>query len=78
METPRVALFGPPTLCVREKPARFRTRKQAGLLAYLAVEARDRPAPRDRLIELFWPDVDPELARHSLSQALTAIRQHLG
>jgi DNA-binding SARP family transcriptional activator/tetratricopeptide (TPR) repeat protein len=78
MERPRISLFGPPALQVRESRARFRTKKHAGLLAYLALEARDRPVERERLIELFWPGVPDELARHSLSQALTAIRQHLG
>src|SRR5213595_1737647 len=78
MDQPRITLFGQPALRARETPARFRTRKQAGLLAYLALEEREHPVPRERLIELFWPGVPLDLARHSLSQALTVIRQHLG
>ncbi|MFQ5705606.1 MAG: AAA family ATPase, partial [Gemmatimonadales bacterium] len=57
---------------------RLRTRKQLGLLVYLALEARNRPVGRDVLLELFWPDAAEGLARHSLSQALTAIRRELG
>lgn len=28
--------------------------------------------------ELFWPDADPDKARHSLRQSLYAMRQELG
>lgn len=45
------------------------------VLAYLVVEGR---ASRDRLLGLFWPERDPHRARHSLSQALYELRQHLG
>ncbi len=56
----------------------LRTGKQLALLVYLALEARTRPVSRDKLITLFWPGVPAENGRHSLSQALTAIRAKLG
>ncbi len=50
-------------------------KQQAALLAYLAVEG---PVTRDALIVLFWPEREGEKARHSLSQALYALRKELG
>ena len=44
------------------------------LLAYLAIE-NDRPHPRDTLIQLFWPDEPPDVARHNLSQSLYLLRK---
>lgn len=38
---------------------------------------RDRPAPRDVLMDLFWPDSGPEEARNSLNVALHGLRQAL-
>lgn len=50
------------------------TRKTRALLAYLAVNA-DRPQQRDRLMALLWGDRGERQARHSLNQALMAIRR---
>lgn len=55
---------------------RFRTRKTATLLAYLAFYG-DRPHPREKLIELFWPDAPLHTARASLNTALHALRHDL-
>jgi predicted ATPase/DNA-binding SARP family transcriptional activator len=51
--------------------------KVRALLAYLVVEA-DRPHQREVLAELLWPDQPAATARHSLSQALTKLRQAIG
>src|SRR3989442_3800707 len=59
-------------------PVRFRTKKHLAVLLYLHLEGRARSIPRDRLVDLLWPDVPPEKGRHSLSQALLAIRSRLG
>lgn len=56
--------------------SRFRTLKAAGVLAYLAYH-RHRSHSRDALIEIFWPEAEPESARHSLSMALSALRSVL-
>lgn len=53
--------------------SRFRTAKTACLLAYLAMHAGE-PLPRETLIELLWPDSEPNLARNNLSQSLSALR----
>lgn len=48
-------------------------------LAVLAVLAlARRPVSRDVLVEMFWGEQDERRARHSLSDALSAIRQVLG
>jgi len=36
-----------------------------------------RPVPRDVLMEVFWPDVDPDRASNSLHVALSALRRGL-
>jgi len=52
-------------------------RRRLALLAVVAA-AGHRGASRDRLLALLWPDADPESARHSLYQALHAIRRSAG
>ncbi|MGD8699471.1 MAG: AAA family ATPase, partial [Gemmatimonadales bacterium] len=54
----------------------FRSRKHFALLAYLALNA-DRAHRRERLVNLLWSDSDSSKARHSLSQALYAVRRLL-
>lgn len=51
--------------------------KTLGLLAYLASSA-GHTATRDHLADLFWSDLDPDAARHSLRHALWQLRQHVG
>jgi DNA-binding SARP family transcriptional activator len=52
-------------------------RRRLALLAVVA-SAGARGASRDKLLGLLWPDADPESARHSLYQALHAIRRSAG
>ncbi|HYK52442.1 MAG TPA: AAA family ATPase [Candidatus Eremiobacteraceae bacterium] len=52
------------------------TRKARALMTYLAMN-RNVEAARERLIQLFWPDADPEHARDSLKTALWSIRRCL-
>lgn len=56
--------------------ARFRTRKAAHLLAYLALN-RKRSHSREHLIDLFWPDMDTEEGRSNLSTTLSSLRRAL-
>ncbi|HEX5075104.1 MAG TPA: BTAD domain-containing putative transcriptional regulator [Gemmatimonadaceae bacterium] len=51
-------------------------RRTVALLAALAV-AGEPGLSRDKLIGLFWPEVDSDRARHSLTQALYAARRAL-
>ena len=52
-------------------------RRRLALLAVVAA-AGHRGTSRDKLLALLWPDADPESARHSLYQALHAIRRSVG
>ena len=55
---------------------RFRTQKNASLLAYLAFHLH-LSHPREALIELLWPECDPAVGRDRLSTALTSLRRQL-
>src|SRR5438309_9944751 len=75
----QLKVFGSPQLVHGSRsPVRFRTKKHLAVLLYLHFEGRARSIPRDQLVDLLWPDVPPEKGRHSLSQALLAIRSLLG
>jgi len=52
-------------------------RRRLALLAVVAASGR-RGVSRDKLLSLLWPDSEPEAGRHSLYQALHAIRRALG
>ncbi|RYX83828.1 hypothetical protein EON83_12845 [bacterium] len=54
---------------------RFRTQKTATLLAYFAL--KPGPQPREVLIDLLWPEAEPEAARNSLSASLSSLRRQL-
>jgi DNA-binding SARP family transcriptional activator/tetratricopeptide (TPR) repeat protein len=74
----RLLTLGAPLLVPASKEAvRYRTRKHFALLIRLALEP-GRKFARDYLIDLLWPDVPSERGRHSLSQAITVLRQTLG
>ena len=55
---------------------RFRTRKAGMLLAYLALNCR-RAQPREEVLEVLWPEMDIDAARHNLSQTLHTLRRSL-
>jgi DNA-binding SARP family transcriptional activator len=58
------------------KLVHFRSRKHLALLIYMALNS-DRAHRRERLASLLWTDSDEAKARHSLSQALYAVRRLL-
>jgi DNA-binding SARP family transcriptional activator len=68
-------LLGPVDVLIDGRPLVVDTRKAIGLLAYLAV-AGDQS--RDHLVDLFWPESDPERGRGSLRRTLSALRSGLG
>ncbi len=57
--------------------ARSRTQKANWLLAMLALRP-GAPATRERLIDLFWPDLDLDAARDNLSTTLSMLRRAFG
>src|SRR6476660_914269 len=52
--------------------------KRLALLLSLALAEPPGPRSRDSLMALLWPEADDESARHSLRNALYALRQALG
>src|ERR1700736_5728717 len=52
------------------------TRKARALMAFLIMN-RSTDAARERLLETFWPDADPDRARDSFKTALWSIRRCL-
>ena len=71
----RIELFG--GLTARQGNAaisRFRSQRTALLLAYLAF-FRDRPHPREQLVEDLWPEAEPVNGRMSLRTALASLRR---
>jgi serine/threonine-protein kinase len=52
-------------------------RRRLALLAVVAASGR-RGVSREKLLSLLWPDSEPEAGRHSLYQALHAVRRSLG
>ena len=55
---------------------RFRTRKTAALLAYLAFHLH-KAHSREELATLLWPEATPELGLKSLGVALSSLRKLL-
>jgi ATP/maltotriose-dependent transcriptional regulator MalT/DNA-binding SARP family transcriptional activator len=53
----------------------WKSKKARDLLKILV--ARRRPTPRDQLMELLWPEVDPALASNRLSVLLSTVREVL-
>ena len=54
----------------------FESSRVVALLARLALSP-ERVHPREELIELLWPDIELEVGRHRLRQALSSLRKTL-
>jgi DNA-binding SARP family transcriptional activator/Tfp pilus assembly protein PilF len=72
----RVDVLGTPRIEVDGEPLRVDTRKAVALLAYLAVTGG--PQARELLVDLLWPDTDPDRGRAALRRTLSALRSALG
>jgi DNA-binding SARP family transcriptional activator/tetratricopeptide (TPR) repeat protein len=74
----RLLTFGSLALVRRDGSSSARPRPQRlAILAVLAASGNGGIS-RERVSALLWPDADPERARHSLRQALYALRQEIG
>src|SRR5882672_12518215 len=65
-------LLGEPRLLLVDGSAHTLERKDAALLALLAV---DGATPRGKAASLLWPDVDDDAARNNLRQRLHRLRK---
>src|SRR5262245_29148885 len=59
----------------QESATLAKQRLKSGLLVFLAVE---RSVMRETLITTFWPEREPDKARHALSQNIYELRKMLG
>ncbi len=73
--TTRIELVGTPRLVLGDASIHPLERKDAALLALLAI---DGPLPRGRAAALLWPDVDGDAARNNLRQRLHRLRRRAG
>ena len=58
--------------------ALLRRPKRLALLAYLATARADATYRREKLLAMFWPEIDEARARGSLRQSIHVLRQLLG
>jgi DNA-binding SARP family transcriptional activator len=72
---PRLRLLAVPALVLPTGDLAALERKDAALLAVLAL---DGPLPRARAAALLWPDAEPQKARNSLRQRLFRLRRAAG
>jgi DNA-binding SARP family transcriptional activator/Tfp pilus assembly protein PilF len=71
-----IQLLGPVKVEVAGAPLEVDTRKAVALLAFLAVTRR--PASRESLAALLWPDADGPAARAALRRTLSVLNAGLG
>ena len=73
----RIELLGQLRACLGDqRTVPFQIEKSGALLAYLAYHTR-HPQPRELIVELLWPEEDPEEARRKLRFMLHSLRRQL-
>jgi DNA-binding SARP family transcriptional activator len=73
--TVRIQLLGAAAWSVGDARAVPLERRDAGVLAYLAIEG---PSPRATLLDLLWPDTPRDAARNHLRQRLYRLKRAMG
>jgi DNA-binding SARP family transcriptional activator len=71
----QVQLIGSPTIVTSEGRRWPLERRDAAMLAFVAIEGE---TPRLRLLEMLWPDVEPEIARNALRQRIYQLKKRCG
>ncbi len=80
VESLRIEALGPLRVSVGGKeipPEAWKRRRALEIFAHL-VSQRGRAIPRERLIDLYWPESDADAAHDSLRVTITAIRKAVG
>ena len=73
--TPRIELLGVPRLILPQGKPHVLERRDAALLAWLALRG---PTPRSRIVSLLWSDVPTATAQTNLRQRLFRLKQRTG
>jgi DNA-binding SARP family transcriptional activator len=71
-----VHMLGRFVMSIQNVPVKLPASRNLSLLKYLMLNHR-QDVPREVLMDLFWPDADPETARNNLNVAIHAIRRAL-
>jgi DNA-binding SARP family transcriptional activator len=72
-----VYCLGPFRIYLNDRPVtRWNGNKSQTLFKYLIAQ-RSKQIPKDVLMDLFWPNMDPDAARRNLHQAIYCLRQTL-
>jgi DNA-binding SARP family transcriptional activator len=71
----RLRLLGPPQVVLPDGSRVLLARRDAGVLAYLALEGE---TTRQRLLELLWPEEAQDLARNTLRQRMYQLKKRCG
>jgi DNA-binding SARP family transcriptional activator/tetratricopeptide (TPR) repeat protein len=72
---PHIELLGAPRLVLPDGSPHILERRDAALLAWLALHG---PTPRHRLVGLLWPDLPARTAQTNLRQRLFRLKQRTG
>ena len=71
-----VQMLGGFNLTIQNLPIKLPNSRGVSLLKYLLLHHK-QDTPRDVLMDIFWPDADPEAARNDLNVAMHGLRQSL-
>lgn len=71
-----VQMLGPFSLAIHDSPFKLPGSRGLSLLKYLLLR-HDQDVPREILMDIFWPEADPEAARNNLNVAMHSLRQAL-
>ena len=69
-------MFGPFHIAIQDLPVKLPSSRGLSLLKYL-LRHHKQETPRDILMDVFWPDADPEAARNNLNVTMHNLRQSL-
>lgn len=72
-----ICCFGPFRVYQHDKPVREWLSRKGKLIFKYLVAHRDRPVPKEVLMDLIWPDTPPDAARNNLNVAIYGLRQSL-
>ncbi len=71
-----VQMLGPFSLTIQGAPLKLPISRGSSLLKYLLLHHK-HVTPREILMDIFWPEADPDAARNNLNVAMHGLRQAL-
>jgi DNA-binding SARP family transcriptional activator len=71
-----VQMLGTFSITIQDSPIKLHATRGLSLLKYLLFHHKQH-TPRDVLMDIFWPDAEPETARNNLNVAMHSLRRAL-